>query len=395
MLQVIMPQLNLYASGTTKLDYLRTIDHLLDLHGQDDRIAIIIDESQVVSDEVLDELRLLSNRGQRNDRRLQLILVGQPELAEKLKKPELRQLNQRISSRGVLKPLTLRQALMYVDCMLSAQGGKAANLFEYNALERLLRVSDGIPRKINMLCHTAMLTAFHGGERKISLRTARKTAFEYQESVGLKKRRSIWRMASVAGATMAALIALALLHPLRRSSSLQSSGSSVGAIARTIQHLGHKPQHARPASPPQQAAAAPATSELAGPPAGVHSAVASATQVAPTEPETHDAAFGGVTSTTQRPGAFAEADRRNQIVVKYGDTLQKIAIRYFGSDSGVNQLIEANPQLTNIDQLGVGQVIYLPPGVSPKLRDHPGDQSSAASRPSGDDSPETTSQSAP
>src|SRR6266853_6713506 len=115
MMQVVMSQLQLYAAGTTKLDYLNAIDHLLDLHGKEERIAIIVDEAQVLSDDILENLRLLSNRGQRDDRCLQLVLVGQPELAERLKKPKLRQLNQRISSRGVLRPLTTGEAITYVE----------------------------------------------------------------------------------------------------------------------------------------------------------------------------------------------------------------------------------------------------------------------------------------
>jgi type II secretory pathway predicted ATPase ExeA len=68
MLQVILKQLNLYSPGSTKLDYLSALDHLLELHGKEERIAIVIDESQVLSDDVLAELRLLSNHGQRDGR---------------------------------------------------------------------------------------------------------------------------------------------------------------------------------------------------------------------------------------------------------------------------------------------------------------------------------------
>ena len=174
-MQVVLRQMNLYSTGSTKLEYLETLDKLLKLRGKEERIAIIVDESQLLSDDVLEELRLLSNR---SDRSLQLILVGHPELAERLKKPELRQLNQRISSRGVLEPLTNAQAIKYVECKLSAQGSNCAAIFERGALKRLLRRSDGIPRKINMLCHTAMQAAYNAGERKVSYKTANKVAAE-------------------------------------------------------------------------------------------------------------------------------------------------------------------------------------------------------------------------
>ena len=70
MMQVVMTQLQLYPAGTTKLDYLNAIDHLLDLHGKEERIAVIVDEAQVLSDDILEELRLVSNRGQRDDRQV-------------------------------------------------------------------------------------------------------------------------------------------------------------------------------------------------------------------------------------------------------------------------------------------------------------------------------------
>jgi general secretion pathway protein A len=165
-LRLILTQLNLYSAGSTKLDYLNVLDHLLELHGKEERIAIVIDEAQVLSDDILEELRLLSNRGQRDDRCLQLILVGQPELAERLKNPELRQLNQRISSRGVLKPLSTAQGIMYVECRLIAQGSKCSTIFAPGALECLLRQSDGIPRKINMLCHSGCWPRIPRGRKR-------------------------------------------------------------------------------------------------------------------------------------------------------------------------------------------------------------------------------------
>src|SRR5882724_5488509 len=185
-MQVILRQMNLYSTGTSKLDYLEALDRLLKQRGRDERIAIIVDESQLLSDDVLEELRLLSNRG---DRSLQLILVGHPELAERLTKPELRQLNQRISSRGVLEPLTTAQAIQYVECRLSAQGSSCAAIFERGALKRLLQRSDGIPRKINMLCHSAMQAAYNGAEKKVGYKTANKIAAEYHDSVKVTKRR--------------------------------------------------------------------------------------------------------------------------------------------------------------------------------------------------------------
>jgi type II secretory pathway predicted ATPase ExeA len=189
-LRVILAELNLYSTGSTKLDYLEALDRFLNLRNKGERVAIIVDESQVLSDDALEELRLLSNHGQRYDRCLQLILVGQPELVERLKKPELHQLNQRISARGVLNPLNIEESLRYVQCRLYAQGGASAQIFEPGALRRLLQHSDGIPRKINLLCHNAMLLAYSAGAKKVSLKAAKETAAEYDDSTRLSNQAS-------------------------------------------------------------------------------------------------------------------------------------------------------------------------------------------------------------
>jgi general secretion pathway protein A len=211
-MRVILTQMNLYSIGSTNLDYLEALDRLLELRGKEERIAIIVDESQLLSDEVLEELRLLSHRA---DEGLQLILVGHPELAERLEKPELNQLNQRISSRGVLKPLNTAQAVEYVECRLSAQGSNCSAIFERGALKRLLRSSDGIPRKINMLCHSAMQAAYNGAERKVSYKTANKIAARYYDSVRITKHGFGARplLMPAVGIALAALLLLGFVYP--------------------------------------------------------------------------------------------------------------------------------------------------------------------------------------
>lgn len=398
-MRVILTQLHLYSAGSTKLDYINALDHLLELRGEDERIAIVVDESQVLSDDVLEELRLLSNRGQRGGRRLQLILVGQPELAERLKRPELRQLNQRISSRGVLKPLDPKQAIMYVECRLSAQGGKCSAIFETRALHRLLRRSDGIPRKINMLCHNAMTAAFHAGERKVSLRTARRVAAEYQDSVGVTTRKSemLDRVmpALIAGGALASLLLLGFIYPHvwpdwlfhRTVSSDKADEQAVRPDSRAFRHrkaseIRRKAKAATALTPhpvESKASLAPGAAASAAPKSG---AAGPATAAEMRTPSTVSAAAAVSAGVQKQAGAPAAPKRRSQITVRYGDTLEKIAIRYLGSKDGINELVAVNPQLTNINQLDVGQIVYLPPGVTPKASH---DQAAAVQPPSAKD----------
>ena len=399
-MRVILTQLNLYSAGSTKLDYLKAVDRLLELRGKEERIAIIVDESQVLSDDVLEELRLLSNRGQRNDRHLQLILVGQPELAERLKQPQLRQLNQRISSRGELKPLNTAQAIKYVECRLSAQGSQCSAIFAPGALKCLLQRSDGIPRKINMLCHSAMVATYSAGERKISLKTAKKIAAEYHDSVGSTKRvYRTWPLvmpALVVGTALASLLLLGFVYPNIWSDwVLNHAVSFGGAIEQTVRPVkpvkqirtgkktgktvktveqpgggahpgsGGKLAAATPPTSPVElpASLAPGAAALAGPKSDA--AGPAATSAGRTVPTTSAAADGSA-GIQKQAGVPAAPEQRSKITVKYGDTLEKIAIRYLGSKSGINQLIEANPQLININQLSVGQIIYPPLGITPK-----------------------------
>ncbi len=384
-MRVILTQLNLYTAGSTKLDYLEALDRFLNLRDKDERIAIIVDESQVLSDDVMEELRLLANHVQSHDRCLQLVLVGQPELAERLKKPELRQLNQRISSRGVLKPLNAEQAVKYVECRLTAQGSKCSAIFERGALKSLLRSSDGLPRKINTLCHTAMLAAYSADEKKVSVRTAKKTAAEYHDSVSITNRRSGARLlrampALIVSTALGSLLLLSFAHPNVWSDWAKNNVSLGRATARPVKPVktvghpsveGHSDSGAKPiaAAPPAPhpvelraslapGAAAPAVpkSNVAGP------ATAPKMPTVPTAP----VAAAASAAAQKQTAAPAAPGKRSQIAVRYGDTLEKIAIRYFGSRSGINKLLDANPQLTNINQLSVGQIIYLPPGISSK-----------------------------
>jgi type II secretory pathway predicted ATPase ExeA len=243
-LRVILKELNLYSTGSTKLDYLEALDRFLNLRDKEERVAIIVDESQILSDDALEELRLLSNHGQRYDRCLQLILVGQPELVERLKKPELHQLDQRISARGVLNPLNIEESLKYVECRLRARGGASSQIFEPGSLERLLQHSDGIPRKINQLCHNAMLLAYSAGARKVALKAAKETAAEYDDSARLNNRSSSAphrrkKLALIAGATFASLLSLsvAYLHVSSGQSIKQTvlSGQPMGRAVRPVQ----------------------------------------------------------------------------------------------------------------------------------------------------------------
>ena len=129
--------------------------------------VLVIDEAQNLSLKVLEEIRLLSNLETQKNKLLQMVLVGQPELKEKLGRSELRQLNQRVVIRYHLPPLSLLEVKDYVRKRLLVAGTADVNLFSNRALEMIARYSSGIPRLINVIGDNALLIGYAQGIRNI------------------------------------------------------------------------------------------------------------------------------------------------------------------------------------------------------------------------------------
>jgi general secretion pathway protein A len=137
--------------------------HLLDSHARGRRTVLIIDEAQNLSDEVLEQVRLLTNLETHQRKLLQIILLGQPELRDRLARPELRQLSQRIVARYHLEPLSKAETAAYVGHRL-AVAGAVRPVFAPQVMERIYRASGGTPRLINVICDRALLGAFVEGK---------------------------------------------------------------------------------------------------------------------------------------------------------------------------------------------------------------------------------------
>ena len=136
------------------------------LHGGN--ALLIIDEAQTLPIECLEEIRLLSNLETPRAKLLQILLIGQPELGDKLALPQLRQLNQRITIRANLTPLEPQEVVDYIQFRLWRAGGREAVHFEPAALDLVVRYSGGIPRLVNAICDRALLAAYVRGTRLIN-----------------------------------------------------------------------------------------------------------------------------------------------------------------------------------------------------------------------------------
>jgi general secretion pathway protein A len=130
-------------------------------------VALIVDEAQNLSRRSLENLRLLSNLETPKHKLVQIVLAGQPELAVKLDQPEVRQLTQRISLRRSISHLKEVETYKYMEHRLEVAGYRGPVLFSQNARRLIWQFSNGIPRKINILCDNALLIGFRKHQKKI------------------------------------------------------------------------------------------------------------------------------------------------------------------------------------------------------------------------------------
>jgi general secretion pathway protein A len=147
-----------------------------------EKVILLIDEAQNLSRKVLEQLRLLSNLETNQEKLLQIILVGQPELGEILDAHELRQLSQRITLRYHLSPLDYKETAAYIRYRINIAAQNAKIKFSRSALRQIYKYSRGIPRVINIACDRSLLTAFGRNRHIISGSIARDTIKELMGS---------------------------------------------------------------------------------------------------------------------------------------------------------------------------------------------------------------------
>jgi len=170
-LLAVLEDLNIKLKNTTnKNELLKTFrDFLIEHSLSGKRVIIIVDEAQNLPDETLEELRLLSNLETEKEKLLQIILVGQPELKKRLLSENLRQLNQRVTVRTTLMPLTRDETFDYINFRLS-KAGKGTITFEDKAKKLIYNTSKGIPRLINLISSRTLMAAYVEGDSHIKKR---------------------------------------------------------------------------------------------------------------------------------------------------------------------------------------------------------------------------------
>jgi general secretion pathway protein A len=160
LLQWILLAYNVEHANLDKVGmYRRFIDFIIGEYARNRRVVLIVDEAQNMAAETLEELRMLSNINADKDQALQVILVGQRELRDTLRRPDLVQFAQRISVDYHLEPLSEDETVGYIRHRLEVAGGNP-QLFEESACRDVYRYSNGIPRLINLLCDTALVYGY-------------------------------------------------------------------------------------------------------------------------------------------------------------------------------------------------------------------------------------------
>jgi putative secretion ATPase (PEP-CTERM system associated) len=169
LLEYVMSDFGIPCETKSKSQMLqRLYSWLLDRYRAGETAVLVIDEAQNLSDEVLEEIRMLTNLETFTEKLLQIVLVGQPELEQRLKQPQLRQLRQRLTLRAKTHAFNLEETENYIVQRLRIAGSNGDAIFEREAATAIFRYSAGIPRVINLLCEHCLVSAFVDQQKLIT-----------------------------------------------------------------------------------------------------------------------------------------------------------------------------------------------------------------------------------
>jgi type II secretory pathway predicted ATPase ExeA len=177
----ILAEFGISCESKSKSQQLLSLNHwLLDHYRAGETVVLILDEAQNLTYPVLEEVRLLTNLETSTDKLLQIVLSGQPELEDKLRLPELRQLRQRIMLRCKTTPLTKEHTHDYISKRLRIAGAGDQPVFSVEAMDSVHLYSLGIPRVVNLLCEHSLVNAYVQQQRPIKPQTVEDVAREFQ-----------------------------------------------------------------------------------------------------------------------------------------------------------------------------------------------------------------------
>jgi general secretion pathway protein A len=373
LLGTLLRDLRVEAKGDTKGALLAALnEHLLRRADQGRTVAIVIDEAQGLSDSAFEELRLLSNFESYTRKLLQIVLVGQPELQDRLRQPQLRQLRERVGVRAIINPLSEAEMARYIEHRLQCAGGSTATVFEPAAVTQIVRRTAGIPRRANILCHNALLFAYGRGVPRVTVRIAREAIAEMDERrPGLRRRvalrrvaspRTLWRWMAAAVAAIALV-----LYAVSRSAVAPVAARVPMSSAGDIQPRAPTATAAAPAKDTPAPSAEPGS---AGP-GRQHEDERRAPSSPPTRPATPARASGAAEGADESVGESRGANPW-AVTVPQGSSLTHLLHQLYGDELSTEheqalfaEVRRLNPQVRDLNMIVAGDLLRLPPRGNP------------------------------
>ncbi|HEX3409023.1 MAG TPA: AAA family ATPase [Candidatus Binataceae bacterium] len=333
---------------TDRVEQCQAFDRYLDNLTSDERAVVIIDDAHLLSNDLLEDLLVFSNLDLNSQRHLHFVLVGQPTLLDRLSAPSLRPIHDRLRVRATLTPLTREESSAYVDYRLAAFGGRADALFDQRALDYLIERSGGIPRNINIQCHNALRDACEAGELRLTVESAQRSARKVADLLAGPQQ-------SPASPPAASIFSSRHLHSLY--STTQGLAPAVVAALLAIVGIGavHLWNSAGFRGADQLSSSANLTIDN-----GAISYPAANDVVKADFPGGRSNADATSLSAMPHMSDFPDRVRLHHVRVRAGDTLLTLARTYLGSDQHVTDLINANPQIADIDHIYPGEMLNLP-----------------------------------
>jgi len=196
-LRMMLDDLGVSYGGRSAADLMiRLKTYLIDQAKKNSTVALIIDEAQAMTPSLLEHIRMLSNMETAQEKLLQIILVGQPELGRTLGRSQLRQLAQRIGLRCRVDPLSADEIIRYVRHRLAVAGAGDREVFTEDALSIVAERSGGIPRIANILCDNALVDCYARGLDRVDAEVMGTTTKEWEDLVTTRPPRTALRAAA-------------------------------------------------------------------------------------------------------------------------------------------------------------------------------------------------------
>ncbi len=183
LLRTLLIELGLESTDDRVANLQRLNQYLLDQLAEGNDVVLILDEAQDMDFDLLEQIRLLSNLETDQRKLLQIVLLGQPELRDKLNENRLRQLRQRITVRYHLAPLDRRETEQYIQHRLQVAGANGRPSFSRWAVSSIHRYSGGVPRLVNAVCDKVLLCGFVTGDDHLTWRHVRRAIRELEGNV--------------------------------------------------------------------------------------------------------------------------------------------------------------------------------------------------------------------